>query len=158
MKKCLFLSVFLVICFYAADWAFCAEEGLGSQKEAGLGAEETAGQTVSKSALAATRVDSKLNETVLHKSVLDYSLPADISAVAKKCAAGEIDECYFSFKTFENSPDKNTASAANLELAVMSLQRGLVKQAVKYIEQACALNPDDPFAELSRGWILLSAG
>ncbi len=158
MKKCLFLSVFLVICFYAADWAFCAEEGLGSQKEAGLGAEETAGQTVSKSALAATRVDSKLNETVLHKSVLDYSLPADISAVAKKCAAGEIDECYFSFKTFENSPDKNTASAANLELAVMSLQRGLVKQAVKYIEQACALNPDDPFAELTRGWILLSAG
>ena len=119
---------------------------------------DAAGQTVSKSTLAATRVDSKLNETVLHKSVLDYYLPADIAAVAKKCAAGEIDECYFSFKTFENSPDKKTASAANLELAVLSLQRGLVKQAVKYIDQACALNPDDPFAELTRGWILLSSG
>ncbi|MDO5764506.1 MAG: SpoIID/LytB domain-containing protein [Elusimicrobiales bacterium] len=121
-------------------------------------AEQAAGQTVSKSSLAASRVDSKLNETVLHKSVLDYALPADIAAVAKKCAAGEADECYFSFKTFENAPDPKVAAAANLELAVLSMQRGLVKQALAYIARAAEINPDDPFTQLTQGWMLLSAG
>lgn len=115
-------------------------------------------QTVTKSSLAASRVDSKLNETLLHKTVLDYALPADVAAVAKKCAAGEADECYFSFKTFENSPDEKTAAAANLELAVLSMQRGLVKQALKHIDRAAVLNPDDPFTQLTKGWLLLSAG
>ena len=163
MKKCWILSIFFVGALGTPGTVLGAPEdsapavSAAPQAAAELPA-NAAGQTVSKSTLAAARVDSKLNETILHKSVLDYYLPADIASVAKKCAAGEIDECYFSFKTFENSPDKKTASSANLELAVLSLQRGLVKQAVKYIDQACALNPDDPFAELTRGWILLSSG
>lgn len=163
MRKCFLLPAFFAAAFFAPQAAVSAPSAVSapasSARPANLQpAGEDAAKTVSKSALAATRVDSKLNETVLHRSVLDYYLPADISAVAKKCAAGETDECYFSFKTFENSPDKQIAAAANLELAVMSLQRGLVKQSLKYIDRACELNPDDPFAELTRGWLLLSAG
>ena len=115
-------------------------------------------QTVSKASLAAKHADSKLNETVLHKSVLNYSLPAELAEVAQKCAAGEPDECYFSYKTFENAADSKLAAAANLELSVLSLQRGLVKQALSYINRACELNPDDPFMELTRGWTYLAAG
>ena len=115
-------------------------------------------QTVSKSALAAKRAGTKLNETLLHKTVLDYSLPVDISAVSKKCAAGETDACYFSFKTFENSTDTSVAAAANLELAVLSQQRGLIKQALSYIDRAAELKPDDAFIQLTKGWLLLSAG
>lgn len=115
-------------------------------------------QTVTKSSLAATRVDSKLNEAILHRTVMDYSLPEEISAIAKKCVSSDVDSCYFSFKTFEEDPNPLVAAAANLELAVLSLQRGLVKPSIQYIDKAVALNPDDPFIQLTKGWILLSAG
>ncbi len=114
-------------------------------------------QTVSKSSIAAHRVDSKLNEVTLHKTVLDYSLPPEIKNVAQNCPQ-EPDDCYFAFKTFENAADSRVAAAANLELAVLSLQRGQVKQALSHIEKAAKLSPEDPFVELTHGWILLSAG
>lgn len=151
MRKHTFFRLFLAVaCLLPCAGAFA--------QNTSASAPEVQKDAVSKSSLAAARADSKLNETVLHKSVLDYSLPADIAAVAKKCAAGEADECYFSFKTFENSSDVQTAAAANLELAVLSMQRGLVKQALKYIARAAELNPDDPFTQLTQGWMLLSAG
>ncbi len=114
-------------------------------------------QTVSKSAIAARRADSKLNEVTLHKTVLNYALPPEIEQAARTCTHGQ-EDCYFVFKTFENSSDVQVAAAANLELAVLALQRGLIKQALKHIDTAAKLNPDDPFTELTRGWILLSAG
>ncbi len=114
-------------------------------------------QTVSKSSLTAKHADSKLNEITLHKTVLDYSLPPEIEDTARSCAQGE-EDCYFAFKTFENSTDTRVAAAANLELAVLALQRGLVKQALAHIARANELNPDDPFTELTYGWMLLSAG
>lgn len=158
MKKCSLSFVLWAAACLLPSASFAAVSGSSSSGQDAAPAADAPVQTVSKSTLAATRVDSKLNETVLHASVMDYSLPPDIASVAQKCAEGETDECYFSFKTFENSSDVKVAAAANVELAVMSLQRGLVKQAVKYIDRACTLNPDDPFAELTRGWILLSYG
>ena len=106
-KYTLFITfLFLVLC---GQTAFCSALDVADNTAA-----QNQTQTVSKSSLAATRVDSKLNETVLHKSVLDYSLPPEIAAVSKKCAAGEVDECYFSFKSFENAPDVKLAAAANV--------------------------------------------
>ena len=119
--------------------------------------ESPAVQTVSKSSLAAKHLDSKLNETLLHKTVLNYSLPPEIEDAAQTCMQGG-DDCYFAFKTFENASDPKVAAAANVELAVLALQRGLVKQSLAHIEKAGQLNPDDPFTELTHGWILLSAG
>ncbi len=153
MKKCL-LKPFVLL---AALWVPCTALG-APEAQPKTDASAEAVQTVSKSTLAATRVDSKLNETVLHTTVLDYSLPQEIQDVAHKCVEGDTDACYFSFKTFENASDPQVAAAANLELAVLSLQRGLVKQALTYIDRTCQLNPDDPFAELTRGWMLVSAG
>lgn len=114
--------------------------------------------SITKTSLTATRVDSKLNETILHKSVMDYSVPEELRPIMQKCVAGETDDCYFSLKTYENAADKAVASAANLELAYLSLQKGLVKKALNYVDRACALSPDDPFIKLSQGWFLLSAG
>ncbi len=111
-----------------------------------------------KPALAAARLDNQLSETVLHKSVLNYTLPAEIAAIAQKCAQHGVEECYFSFKSLENSPDTQLAAAAHLELALLSIQRGLVKQALTHIEKAVSLNPDDPFTQLTKGWLLFSAG
>ncbi len=118
---------------------------------------QTPVQTVSKSSIAAQRAESKLNEVTLHKTVLDYALPPEIEQAARTCTQ-EGEDCYFAFKTFENSTDTRVAAAANLELAVMSLQRGLVKQALAHIARASELAPDDPFIELTQGWISLSAG
>ncbi len=118
---------------------------------------ESAVQTVSKSSLTAKHADSKLNEVLLHKTVLDYSLPPEIEQAARTCTQGQ-EDCYFVFKTFENAPDPKLAAAANLELAVLAMQRGLVKQALGHIEKASQLNPEDPFTELTYGWLLLSAG
>lgn len=128
-----------------------------SAQEVSVTEPETAVPTVSKSSIATKRMDSKLNEITLHKTVLDYSLPPEIAAAARSCTQEE-EDCYFAFKTFENASDKQVASSANLELAVLALQRGQVKQSLGYIEKAKSLNPDDPFVELTRGWILLSAG
>lgn len=150
MRKWTIPILFLLV-GSVASFAQEAEESLEVDSSA-------VAKTVNKSSLAAKRADSKLNETLLHKSVLDYTLPPEIKTVAEKCVSGNIDECYFSLKTYENDPQKEVSSAANLELAILSLQRGLVSQAVTYIQQASSLNSEDPFIELTKGWILLSAG
>ncbi len=146
------MKKYLLILFFGAAWPLGAQEVPAPDSPA-----EPAVPTVSKSSLAAKHLDSKLNETLLHKTVLDYSLPPEIAQAAQACVQGE-EDCYFTFKTFENAPDTKLAAAANLELAVLSLQRGLVKQALSHIDKASQLNPTDPFTELTRGWILLSAG
>ncbi len=117
-----------------------------------------AAQTETKSTLAATRFTGNLNEDVLYNSVMDYTLLPAIKSVSQKCLAGEMDACYFSFKTYENSSDPQEAAAANLELALLSMQRGLVKKSLQHIERAVELNPDDPFTQLTQGWLLLGAG
>ena len=144
MRKCLLI------------FAFFASLPLAAQPE-GEPEPQQPVQTVSKSSLTAKHVDSKLNEVTLHKTVLDYSLPPEIEEAARTCIQGQ-EDCYFTFKTFENSADVKVAAAANLELAVLALQRGLVKQALTYIEKAGELAPDDPYVELTHGWLLLSAG
>lgn len=113
--------------------------------------------TVTKSSVV-TRLNLQLSDRILHTTVMDYSQPAELAAVAEKCAAGEPDECYFSYKAFENSEDPAVAARANLELSILSLQRGLVKQALAYIDKAASLAPEDPFVELTRGWTLFAAG
>lgn len=115
------------------------------------------GGVASKSSLV-PKVDSKFNETLLHTSALDYTVLPELSGAADKCRAGETDACYFSYKFFENAEDKKLAASANLELAVLSLQRGLVKQALAHIDKAARLQPDDPYIQLTKGWTLLSAG
>lgn len=145
MRKCLFIFTLFMVCPLAAQEA----------PESATGADPV--QTVSKSSLTAKHADSKLNEELLHKTVLDYSLPPEIEDAARTCTQGQ-EDCYFVFKTFENATDPKVAAAANLELAVLALQRGLVKQALTHIQTASRLNPDDPFTELTRGWLLLSAG
>ncbi len=122
---------------------------------AGQSAADTA-RTVTKSSLTATRMDSKLNDVILHRTVMDYTLPEELRPIMQKCVEGESDECYFSLKTFENASDSNLAGAANLELAYLSLQRGLLKQAMTYVDRAQQLRPDDPFIQLSQGWFLLA--
>lgn len=129
--------------------------GVAAQAQAPAAAPATAGKP---SALAATRFEGNLNEAVLHKSVLDYALPDSVAYTVRKCADGQADDCYFALKTFENSADAKEAASANLELAVLSLQRGLVKQALHHIEKAAQADPDDPFIQLTHGWILVSAG
>lgn len=157
MRKFTFLFVFFVAFPLVAQPLSGVSSSADNLAEDASTQEEAPAQTVSKSSIAAKRADSKLNEITLHKTVLDYSLPPEISSTAATCAQGE-EDCYFAFKTFENSNDTRVAAAANLELAVLALQRGLVKQALDHIARASELNPDDPFIELTHGWILLSAG
>lgn len=115
-------------------------------------------QTGAKPALAATRFVGNLNESALYKSVLDYSLPDEIKAVTQKCIIDSVEECFITLKAYENAEEVPLATAANLELAVLSVQRGQIKQAQRYIAKAVSLQPEDPFIQLTHGWILLSAG
>lgn len=130
---------------------FCIGGFAGAQESAQSG-------TVSKGSLVTARAESRLNETVLHSSILNYGLPLQITEAAQKCISEDPDECYFSFKFFENSTNPATAAAANVELALLSLQRGRLKQALAHIEKAAQQEKEDPFIELTRGWILFSAG
>ena len=131
--------------------------GSATYEESAPADEEHPAGTVTKSSVV-TRLNLQLSERILHTTVMDYSQPPQLAAVAEKCAAGESDECYFSYKAFENSEDSAVAARANLELSILSLQRGLVKQALTYIDKAASLAPEDPFVELTRGWTLFAAG
>ena len=136
-------------------FTFCAAGALFAQTAPAF---DTATQEApARTSLKATRADSKLNETLLHQTEIDYSLPPEIAQTAAKCRT-DADGCYFSLKTYENAAEPQVAFAANTELAILSMQRGLVKQALRHIERAAALNPDDPFAELTRGWFLMAEG
>jgi len=108
-------------------------------------------------ALTAARADSQFNEAVLHKTVLNYALPEEIERGVKKCTTEDTDMCFIALKAFENHSEPAVAAAANLELAVLAMQRGLIKQALAYDEQAVKLAPEDPFATLTYGWHLLAA-
>lgn len=140
-----------------------AAPAVGEATYAEQGPEQSAAQSgplsgvVSKSSLVA-RVDLQLSDKILHSTVLDYAQPPELAAVAEKCLASGPDECYFSYKAYENAADAAVAARANLELSVLSLQRGLVKQALKHIDAAAKLAPEDPFIELTRGWTFFSAG
>lgn len=114
-------------------------------------------QTGGKSSLSSVKSENKLHNAVFYKSILSYALPSEIETVAQKCS-DDPDVCYFSLKTFENASNTRVAAQTNIELAVLSLQRGQGKQALSHIEKACALESDNAFAQLTKGWILLSLG
>lgn len=152
----------------------CLPFGLGAQESPALPAagesayEQTASApeeassevtpgAVSKSALV-RHVDLQLGERIIHSNELDYTLPAELRPVADKCRTSGPETCYVLYKGFENAASAPVAAQAHVELAVLSMQRGQVKQALAYIDRAVQLQPEEPFFVLQRGWIALSAG
>lgn len=112
---------------------------------------------VSKSTLV-TRVDLQLGENIIHSNVLSYQQPQELLTVAEKCRTSGPDECFVLYKAYENASSAQVAARANLELSVLSLQRGQVKQAIDFIDRAAQLSAEEPFIELTRGWTLFAAG
>lgn len=137
--------------------SFTVSEGAAENIQAVKEGEGFVSGTVTKSSLV-TRMDFQLNDKILHTSVQDYAQPAELAAVAQKCLTSGPDECFFYYKSYENSANKALAARANTELSVLSLQRGQIKQAQAYIDKAAQLDPEDPFIELTRGWTLFAAG
>ncbi len=113
--------------------------------------------SVSKSSLV-TRIELQLGEHIIHSNVLTYDMPQELISIADKCRIVGPEECLFLYKAYENAALAPVAARANLELSVLSLQRGQVKQALAYIDRAAQLSPEDPFIELTRGWTLFAAG
>lgn len=165
MKKHLIVTL-LGSLFLAAAWPVCAEDALaesvvGEASYAELSADSAAktprAGVVSKSTLV-TRVDMQLGDNIIHANVLDYSLPAELQEVGEKCRTVGPEECFFLYKSYENSPYAPVAAQANVELSILSMQQGRIKQALAHIDRAAQLAPEDPFIELTRGWMLFSAG
>ena len=163
MKKYIFLSLFLICFISTVGSAEIASSKVVGNATIAQPAEPSATDAnapvgvVSKSTLV-TRVDLQLNENILHSNVLDYGQPAELEDVAEKCQTDGPDECLVLYKAYENAPQKEVAAAANLNLAILSLHRGQLKQSLQYIDQAAKLMPEDPFVELTRGWILFADG
>ena len=133
------------------------EAAYEGQSSAAEPSEAGAPKTVSKSEVV-TRIDMQLGDSIIHANVLDYKLPAELTAVAEKCRTVGPDECFVLYKGYENAAQAKVAAQANLELSVLSLQRGQVKEALRYIERAGQLAPEDPFIELTHGWTFFAAG
>lgn len=160
-KQTVFLSL-LVLCapLFAQPTVPAVGEVTYAEQNSSASAQNAGGPlsgTVSKSALV-THVDLQLSERILHSTVMDYSQPAELAETAAKCLTVSPEECFFSYKAYENAADAAVAARANLELSVLSLQRGQVRQALAYIDRAAQLAADDPFVELTRGWTLFAAG
>lgn len=101
---------------------------------------------------------ARLNETLIRRSLTDYSFPPELDAAAESCREDGPEECFFRYKTFENSENAAVRAAANTELAFLSMQAGRGKEAVKYAQAALSAAPSAPFVNLSAGWTYLSAG
>lgn len=172
MRKCINISFVFAVLFLAVvlfaqteqkgvpavgHVSYTLSEGAAENIEAVKEGAGFVSGTVSKSSLV-TRVDSQLNDKILHTSVQDYQQPKELAEVAKKCLNAEPEECYFYYKFYEKAEDVSVAARANLELSILSLQRGQVKQALAHINQAALLSPEDPFIELTRGWTWFAAG
>lgn len=108
--------------------------------------------------LTTVKMRSRFSDPSLFKSVLSYKLPAELEGALDKCRQGLTDECFFSLKGFEADPNPALASAANMELAALALQRGMPKEALAYAQAAVKLTPDDPYPVLYSGWVYLSLG
>lgn len=113
--------------------------------------------SVSKSSLV-TRIDTQLGDKIIHSNVLSYAQPDELKAVAEKCLSDGPEACFVLYKTYENAERADVAAQANLELSILSMQRGQIKQALSYIDRAAELDTQDPFIELTRGWMLYAAG
>lgn len=111
-----------------------------------------------KETVTVRKSDLNLNEDALRNTVIDYAFPAVLAPAAELCAAADIEECYAAYKKFEDGADASVSARANMELAVLAMQRGLPDAAVNYADKAASLAPKDPFAELLKGWLLLSGG
>ena len=161
MRKYTFLSLFLIGFMSSASAAeITSSEVVGNATFAHAAEATQDNQTagvVSKSALV-TRVDLQLGENIIHANVLDYRQAPELADVSEKCRTVGPDECLVLYKAYENVPEKEVAATANLNVAILSLHRGQLKQALQYIDKAAQLTPDDPFVELTRGWILFSDG
>ena len=163
MKKSLILTVLICLTFFSlpVQAELTQETVVGEATYAEVSSAQME-QTplkgaVSKSSLV-TRVDMQLGDNIIRSNLLDYTLPQELTEVAEKCRSVGPEECYFLYKSYENSPYAQTAAQANLELSVLSVQQGHLKQALAYINRAAELAPEDPFIELTRGWTLFSAG
>ena len=108
--------------------------------------------------LTTVKMRSRFSDPSLFKSVLSYQVPYELENALDKCRQGQADECFFSLKGFEQDANPSLAAAANMELAVLSMQRGQPKEALKYAQNAVKLTPDEPYPVLYSGWVWLSLG
>lgn len=134
------------------------EEQTAAQAQPSAQSESSsAPKSVSKKSVV-TRLDMQLGDSIIHSNVLDYSLQPELVTVAEKCKTTGPEECFFLYKNYEKDTNTAIAAQANAELAVLSLQRGQLKEALAHITRGAQLAPEDPFMELTRGWILFSGG
>ncbi len=163
MRKYLFFYIILcttAVGAWSAPETAAPETVVGQATIAEVSSDEPAAPqagVVSKNTVV-THIDTQLSQNIIHSNVLDYAQPKELAEVAQKCLSVGPDECFVLYKAYENAPLATTAARANVELSVLSLQRGQVKQALSYIERAGQLQPDDPFIALLKGWTLISAG
>jgi len=160
MKRYVFLNLFSFILLTvnlpaAAQTAVPAGEAV--YEETTTSAQTNIPKAVSKSEVV-TRIDMQLGDSIIHSNVLDYTLPEELAVVAQKCISEGPDSCFVLYKGYEHAPQTAVAAQANLELAILSMQRGQMKEALHYISRAAELSPEDPFIELTRGWLLFAAG
>ncbi|MBO7238835.1 MAG: hypothetical protein J6U96_06160 [Elusimicrobiaceae bacterium] len=166
MNKYRILSIFLSLSFVIPLASFAQDNapvstvvGEATYEEQSSANASEAGKpsTVSKSEIV-TRIDMQLGDSIIHSNVLEYKLPAELSVVAEKCLSEGTDACFVLYKAYENAAQAPVAAQANLELAVLSMQRGNIKESLRYIERAGQLLPEDPFIALTHGWILFADG
>ena len=106
------------------------------------------------SMLSVTRLpDIKLNEAVIKKTVMDYTLAPVVKAAAQAYAGGEADAA----KKYKQAMSGDNAQAAG-DIAAITLISGDYKIAQRYAAQAAQLDPQNPFYKLQQVWAYAAAG
>lgn len=101
-------------------------------------------------ALSVSRLpDIKLNDNIITKTVMDYSMPAILQPAAEAYRAGKTVEA---LKDYDELSVDNASAAANA--ALIYLQEGNYKKALKSIDSAIAINRQEPFYQLVKIWVL----
>ncbi|MDR0645934.1 MAG: hypothetical protein LBG46_02885 [Elusimicrobiota bacterium] len=103
--------------------------------------------------------DVKLNENIIRKSVMDYTLNPASSEAAAAYAAGDSALAREKYEdAIISAQDDETSARAAGDIAVISLSAGDYKKALNYINQAAELDKKNPFYQLVKIWILAAQG
>jgi SpoIID/LytB domain protein len=112
-------------------------------------------QAEASNALSVARLpDIKLNENIITKTVMDYSLSDDLKAGAFLHSSENKTTAITKYEEIIVTADSDIISAkAAGEIAIIYFQNGEFKKAHHYADQALSLDKENPFYQLIKVWL-----
>ncbi|MDR0952695.1 MAG: hypothetical protein LBM71_00660 [Elusimicrobiota bacterium] len=118
-------------------------------------AKDSSGATAS---LSVSRLpDIKLNENIITRSVMNYSVQSGVLAADKTYQTGGVSTALAEYEKEAAAATDSSAYAA-AQAALLHLQNGDYKKALTFAKEATEIEEHNPFYQLVKVWVLSASG